>query len=318
MKINSILSAEELRLLIQASDFQGFRAVFTSWLMIAGCFWLVASFPNPVTVAFALVVLGGRHLAIAILMHDCAHYSLFKTRWLNDFIGSWFCAYPTWQDLKRYRVHHLSHHKYAGTEKDPDASLVKPFPVSRKSMIRKFIRDIFGVSGLKRIYGLVLMDFGYIKYTVANDIVPIDQKGRSFWNIVKTGIQNLHGVVLTNTILFLILWAWGHPWLYSLWIVSYLTTFSVFVRIRSLAEHAVTEMGLDPFKSTRTTLAHWWDRVTVAPHRVNYHLEHHLMMTVPYFRLPKLHQILEDRGALKNAFVAHGYREVLKLAVRNK
>jgi fatty acid desaturase len=70
----------------------------------------------------------------------------------------------------------------------------------------------------------------------------------------------------------------------------------------------------DELRNTRTTLARWWERLLIAPNRVNYHLEHHLLMTVPHYHLPRLHSLLHQRGALEGACIARGYAEVLRLA----
>ncbi len=318
MKITEILTTDEIRDLKTLSDRRGAMAVASTWCLIAGAFALVAWHPAIWTIVPALVILGGRHLALAILMHDASHYSLFKTRWLNDLVGSWLCAYPTWQHLTRYREHHMAHHKWAGSEKDPDADLVAAFPTSPASLKRKFARDVAGISGVKRIYGLLLMDFGFIKYTVSSNVVHLPQKGRTLRSIVAMGTRNLTGMLVTNALLLSVATLVGKPWLYLLWLGSYLTLFSVFIRIRSIAEHACTAQGLDPFSNTRTTEANILCRLTVAPHRVNYHLEHHLLMTVPYFNLPRLHRLLEAKGVLKNAFRARGYGEVLLTASSNR
>jgi fatty acid desaturase len=266
-------------------------------------------------VAVALFILGGRHLGLSILMHEASHRSLFANRRVNDFIGKWLCAAPTGGDLAKYRVHHMAHHAHTGTERDTDIGLVRPFPITKRSLIRKLARDLAGITGLKRLIGLLLINFGYVEYTASVDPTPIDQTGRSFVDVVLTGVRNSFAPLLTNTILFGALWAVGHPWLYTLWVTSYLTTFSLFVRIRAMAEHACTGDTDDPFGNTRTTHANVLARLSVAPHRVNYHLEHHLLMTVPYFQLPALHRVLRERGALENAPVAANYRDVLRLVV---
>ena len=76
-------------------------------------------------------------------------------------------------------------------------------------------------------------------------------------------------------------------------------------------------MTSDPssaFQNSRTTIASWWERLFLAPNYVNYHLEHHLLMTVPHYKLPDFHRMLRERGLLGDANVVHGYRSVLELA----
>lgn len=316
MKATDVLSREEIKDLLKLSNLRGFFALATTWAMIIGSFMLVAYFPNILTFFIALIIIGGRHLALAILMHDASHYSLFKSKWMNDFFGSWFAAYFTWQDLRRYRVHHLSHHKNAGSEADPDLDLIKNFPTTRSSLRRKFLRDLLGVSGIKRLYGLLLMDLGFIEYTVSSRVTKISQSSRSPIEFITTAVRNLHGVVITNLVLFFILKFFNHGELYLLWIISYLCTFSLFVRIRSIAEHACTEMDLDPTKNTRTTHANFWARITVAPHLVNYHLEHHLLMTVPHFHFKKMHALLLSKNVFNESNNLINYKKVLDLATK--
>ena len=64
----------------------------------------------------------------------------------------------------------------------------------------------------------------------------------------------------------------------------------------------------------RFWLASWWERLLIAPNRVNYHLEHHLLMTVPLYNLPKMHRMLKERGVLEGANIASGYAQVLREA----
>lgn len=317
-KITDILSIDEIRDLTEASDWRGWLSVATTWGIIAGSFALVASQPAWWTVALALVLLGGRHLALAILMHECSHHSLFKTKKLNDIVGKWLCAAPAWQDVHRYRLHHLTHHAHTGTDKDLDLGLVEPFPTDWFGLMRKFARDLFGLTGLKRILGLILMDLGFITYTASTTTKRIDQTGRTVGDVLKTGARNLGPVFMTNLALWGALAATGHGQLYWLWVVSYLTTFSLFLRIRSMAEHACTEATANQFLNTRTTKANVLARLTVAPHHVNYHLEHHVLMTVPHYKLRHFHRMLKERGVFQESPYADGYWTVLKLVGSGK
>jgi fatty acid desaturase len=110
--------------------------------VIGGTFAAVASFWDYVPAwgklllcIVALIILAGRQLALAILMHDASHQSLFKTKWLNDTLTDWLCARPIWNDLNKYRAHHIRHHSKTSTVDDPDLTLVSGFPTSKKSLM---------------------------------------------------------------------------------------------------------------------------------------------------------------------------------------
>ena len=308
-----LFSREEIQALTARSDLAGWWAVLSTWAVIAATFAMMALWPSMWTVGLGLILLGGRQLALAILMHDAAHGTLFRRRFLNDKVTDWLCARIVWNDLPRYRAHHLKHHANTNRENDPDWSLSAPFPVSRMSLARKFLRDLLGLTGLKRLVGQFLIDIGHYGYTVANDARPRARDGEGAWDYAREGVRNMSGVLVANLLLVLILAACGQAWLYLVWVAAYLTTFSLFVRIRSMAEHAVTEQGADPLRNTRTTRAGWLARATVAPIRVNCHIEHHLMASVPYFRLPRLHQLLKARADLVEP---PGYLQVLHIVSR--
>ncbi len=115
-------------------------------------------------------VLAGRQLALAILMHDASHNSLFKTKWMNDYLVDWLCARPIWNDVHKYRAHHTRHHAKTSTPEDPDLTLVAGFPTTKTSLTRKFLRDLVGITGFKFTVGRILMDAEVLKWTVANDL----------------------------------------------------------------------------------------------------------------------------------------------------
>ena len=75
MKISDYLSKDEINRFTAKSDFHGWRLVLGNWLGIAAIFAVVAVYPNPATVVLAIVLLGGRQLGLAVLMHECGHRS---------------------------------------------------------------------------------------------------------------------------------------------------------------------------------------------------------------------------------------------------
>jgi fatty acid desaturase len=309
-KASDVFTREELAALSARSDLRGAWAVASTWGVIGITFAALARWPNPGMLAVALVVLGGRQLALSILMHEAAHRTLFRTRWLNDVLTDWTCARLMWNDVARYRRHHLGHHNHTGTPLDPDRSLVESFPTTRASLARKLLRDAAGITGIKRILGLVLMDAGVLEYTVAADARRRPRGDRTAWDYVREGAGHMAGVLVTNAVLAGVLAESGHPRFYLVWVLAYMTTFSVFLRIRSFAEHACTEQSTDILRNTRTTRAGLLARATVAPVRVNYHLEHHLLVAVPYYRLRKMHRMLRERGVV---LAPPGYADVIAL-----
>lgn len=289
------LSREEIKELLAFEDWRGWLSVATNWGLVFAAMALVAAWPNPLTVIAALFVIGARQLGFAVLMHEASHRSLFSSRRVNDFVGQWLCAYPVWSDLEAYRPYHLQHHARTGTAEDPDLGLITPFPITRASLRRKVWRDLSGQTGWKFARGGFKRTFGRFR-----------QDERARWAAI--------GVLVTNLALLAVLALAGRPELYLLWVGAWLTTNTLVTRIRSIAEHAMTPDQTDPLGNTRTTLPRWWERLLIAPNYVNYHLEHHLLMTVPHYKLPRMHRLLRERGIFDRACLERGYANVLRRA----
>ena len=310
-RLKDLFTREQMAVLSARSDLWGAWAVGSTWGVIALAFAALARWPNVFTFVAVMAVLGGRQLALAILQHEGSHGTLFKSRWANDVLTDWLCARPIWQNLGKYKVHHLGHHTKTGTHQDPDISLHEDYPVSRASLVRKMARDMVGLTGLKLIFGLVMMDAGVFKWTVANHIVRLSQEGRTATERIVTTVRNMAPMLITNGVLWGILAATGHAWLYGAWVLAFLTFLPLFIRIRSIAEHGCLDRSPDMFRNTRTTKAGWLARATVAPVNVNYHMEHHLMASVPFHRLPLMHEWLSAKTEVPEP---PGYLDVLKLA----
>jgi fatty acid desaturase len=303
-------TSEEIRALRVIRAHRAWLTVFVNYGLIAASMTMVALVPNVLTVALALFVIGTRQLGFAVVMHESAHRTLFKNRKLNDFVGNWLCGYPIYLSADMYRTHHLEHHAKTWTEGDPDLALATAFPVSRRSMARKVMRDLFGVTGLKQLIGTSYLIVKVLRgEQVDAGTLPLRlERGPAIRMVV--------GTLVTNLILFAFLWSIGQPLLYLLWLGAWLTTNKLVARIRSIAEHAVVPDPSDPIGQTRTVLAGPFERLFIAPNRVQFHLEHHLLMTVPHYNLPKFHTMLRERGLLEGACVAPGYAQVLSLALR--
>ena len=283
-------------------DWRSWLTLAVNWGWIAAAMALAATWPNPLTIVLALAIIGTRQLGLAVVMHEAAPRSFFSNKQTNDSVASWLACYPIWSDLFSYRDYHLRHHAKTWTDEDPDKHLATPFPITRASFRRKLGRDLSGRSGLKFLRFALRRDLGTDGTWLAR---------------LRRGLSNhrFRGMLITNGILLGIVTLAGYPWLYLLWVGAYLTWNTLVTRIRSIAEHSMPPDPTNELLQTRTTIASAWERLLISPNRVNYHLEHHLLMTVPHYNLPRMHRLLRDRGVLDQALVAHGYAGVLRAAI---
>ncbi len=303
-------TTEEIQSLRAVRDHRAWLTLTVNYGLVAASMALVAYVPTVPAVVLALFIIGARQLGFAVTMHEAAHRTLFRNRRLNDFAGNWLSAYPIYLSADMYRLHHLEHHAKTWTEADPDLDLATGFPVSKASMARKVLRDLLGITGLKQLVGTTYLVVKAIRGK------PFDAGTLPLRLSRGPAIRMVVGTLVTNGLLLAVLWALGHPALYLLWFGAWMTTSKLVTRIRSIAEHALVPDPSEPFGQTRTVRAGWLERIFVAPNLVQYHLEHHLVMTVPHYNLPRFHRMLGERGLLEDACVVDGYAPVLRAAVR--
>jgi len=125
----------------------------------------------------------------------------------------------------------------------------------------------------------------------------------------------LRAPLLTNAVLAVACVAAGAWSLYLLvWVLPWATWYQLATRVREIAEHGLVPDAQDPLRHARTIRARWLARAVLAPYRVNYHLEHHLMVFVPCWRLPLVHRLLLARHLGDRMERGGGYAEVIARA----
>ncbi|MEM8579037.1 MAG: fatty acid desaturase family protein [Pseudomonadota bacterium] len=302
------LTSEEIRPLARRSDLMGLWLVAHCWGVIALAIGLFALWPNPATALLAVVLIGSRQLGLAILMHEAAHNALFANRRMNDFVGTWLCGWPIMADLAAYRHYHLSHHRHTQTDRDPDLKLSEKFPTTHASMRRKFVRDLTGQTGLKQLIGQILM---FVRLAGDDDAIEAakgDAAQAFKSNTIGYAFPVFFGIALIISLIGE--WWWG----FAFWVLPYLTWFQFVLRVRNIAEHGAVERSDNPLQNVRTTYAGPLARALVAPYWVNYHLEHHMVMHVPCWRLPQMHKLLLKRGLGEQMRIAPGYMGAMREA----
>ncbi len=222
----------------------------------------------------AFLLMGPMYARFAILMHESAHNLLFSRKWLNDWVGTWLVAYPTWTPVSLYRRGHFAHHREEFGPNEPDLAFYGGYPCERRALARRLVRDAVGISGWKNLVPLVKS-------------VRVRDYRRVSLSIL--GVQVLLWAMLWTTT--------GRWWIYPLlWWLPWMTQWRVLNRLRAIAEHGGLEASRDRRVTTHNVRQHWIARFWFVPYNTGWHLAHHVDMGVPWRNLPRYHAELVRAG----------------------
>ena len=267
------------------SEISGLKSSFylgLQWFIIFGSILFANYAQSLVVYVAAIVVIATRQHALAVILHDGVHYRLFRNKTINDLASDFFCAYPLAASTSLYRRFHLEHHRYTNTTKDPEVQLFHgkldwQFPKSRRALGFLFLGDILGLNVLENLKTAVVVSpiANYFKNPLAGGLT---------WKE-----RVLYGFFVG---LWIALMTLTHSWSYYIlfWILPTGLTSAIF-RLRMISEHLGVS-GASELSGTRTVRANWLERLIIAPLNVNFHLEHHLFPSVPFFNLGRVRTLL--------------------------
>jgi|SRR5579883_1617038 len=283
---------ETLRSLSQVRASRVAAAIALNWSVLLLALVAVLWIDRPLAYILGVLVIGNRQYALLLLTHECAHYS-FRRRasersslaWLtNDRIGNVTCAWPIGLTVQRYRALHFDHHRYLGTDGDPDYGyyLWRMTPWRLTKMI------VGGLLGIRALHTALL----YYRPSALRRRPSKDSAapGRSLASL---------GVVVTHLIIAGAFIACGRWYAYPLlWLLPIFTIAPTLNHLRTTAEHC--EQPLPTTRSsaptTRTHVPNAIERAIFAPVEFCFHHEHHLFPSVPFTDLRELHLLLTATG----------------------
>ena len=234
-------------------------------------------------VAVPLVLISGAlwtFFGWAGLSHELFHSTVFRQRRVNSGLFKLFSV-ATWGNYGYFSASHWLHHKYTRYEQDPEA--VRDAPITTSEILRGATIDIPGF--LSRVIVLVKNASGFVpNHLIAR--ISYEQK--------RQVISGARIVLLCQALLvsgFLIL---GLPELVLLVVLAPFTA-TLPVRCLELQQHKDCERNVpDVRRTTRTLILN--PALSFLYCNMNYHVEHHLLPSVPYYRLPQLRRELLDSG----------------------
>jgi fatty acid desaturase len=289
------LPAPELRVeLRKIGDVRNVGSVLLAWAQALGTIGAAVWIGHPLAYLAAFVLMGPAFARFAILGHEAAHKLLFTNKRINDVVGRWILAYPSFVPLDQYRRGHFAHHKDEFGPNEPDLNLYNGYPITEASFRRKLWRDARGTSGWKNLKGLL----GALRSPSSRSIA------------LRILVMQVPLVVAAGIV--------GRWWLYPLlWLGPWMTTWRVINRLRSIAEHGGMQRSKDRRQTTHHVRQSWLARFWLVPLNTGWHLAHHVDMGVPWRNLPKLHAELEAAGWVTPELTYPSYRALWR-ALRSR
>jgi len=301
-----LLSQAELAPLTELSDWRSLGAVaLTAAVISFAIAFGVAVWPSP-WIALSVVVVGVQQHAMFILAHESAHYRLFRWRILNDAVGR-AIGMASGISMCTYRVIHRLHHNNLYTDEDPDTAIHGGYPRGVAYLWKKLALDLVGLNSWKTF--AYFFGAPALNADTNRAARPLDDTSPA---LRASARKDRWAVVAFQLGAPLVMLAMGGVQALAqylvFWLLPLLTVLQPILRLRAIAEHgAVSDLSspLTAARSNRTSSSpgNVLGRALLFPHHVNYHLEHHLYPAVPHYRLPALHRLLNDKGALAGAEV---------------
>jgi fatty acid desaturase len=242
----------------------------------------------------AILIIANRQRAMGNLLHDASHRSLFNSGLANDLVSVLFLAPALFNSLPIYRKLHARHHAFLG---DPlhDPDYILPIAGAKSAWWLTYRRHIFSVEGWR---GSVMGHLGgpNLRFKQSAYICL-------WWFAALTIVSAVTNIQFSLSLL-------------ALWLIAKASVFHMITTFREMCDH----FGLEPggiFSFTRdiSTSSPWhW---IVHPRNNGYHLTHHLIPTVPYYRLHRAYEMLNklplycERG-LRNETYFYGKTAVVQ------
>lgn len=204
---------------------------------------------------------------LTIVMHDCGHGTLFRSRTTNNRVGM-ALGLVTGVDYHAFRRRHLEHHRNYGRAADPQAFHYAGLAsMSRARRVGHVLKPLLGFN-LPHVF-----DESYLAPANLRRLLT------GGWLAPAAAIQ----LLLLATVSGL----GRHPWALALPKVSAATVGLFLSQLRGIAEHGVSEESLQP-GFARSHAGTVLDRILLSDLNFHLHDEHHRHPQVPSRHLPAL------------------------------
>lgn len=261
---------DEVRALHRRDAWRHFAVAGRQFLILGACTWGLVVFSSPLVWIPLGLVQGFTVFNFTVLLHEVVHHAVFARRRPALERGlAWAYAIPSGLSASQFTRWHLDHHAELGSaEADP-----KRHHLSPKTNARWF-KMLYCTPALFPIY-----------FRAAR------REARSYDEGLRRQIALERRVAIACHLGVLAALILGGGWgaAARAYLLPVAGVFPVAFTLNRLGQHYDIDPD-DPAKWTTLVRGHWfWDAVFL---NSNYHLEHHYFPGVPFYRLPRLQQIL--------------------------
>lgn len=232
--------------------------------------------------------------------HECGHRTAFKTPWMNTVVYQ-IASFMLIRNPVVWRASHVRHHTDTIiVGRDPEIVAMRP------PDLLKVVLNLFGIIDtlqlLRRMFVHVAGRLHPDERTyVAEDEAPKVFLVARIWlgiYLATIALSLWMGSILPLMVV-------GLPRLYGAW--HHVMT--------GLLQHlGLAENVTDHRLNTRTVLMNPLSRFIYL--NMNYHLEHHMFTMVPYYHLPKLHELIRHDVPAPDPSIFAAFRRLVPVLVR--
>ncbi len=269
-RIREVLTREDILELHRRSAWRHFALVLQQVVLLVGiglvCYHVTTPWIwIPLTVWQGFVILG-----FIILLHEQVHNLIFtKRRPFWERVLGLFYSLPSALSATQFRRWHLDHHSELGTEdNDPKRAYLSPKRVAR------WYKALYMTPAL------------FVIYSIASG-----KAARKYPAELRRTI-NIEKVVFIGLHLLFGWWLWSHAGIHA-WVrvhgAPVFLAFPFAFNLNRLGQHYAIDPS-DPAKWSTLIKSHWfWNWIFVYS---NFHLEHHYLIGVPAYNLPRMQEKL--------------------------
>ena len=209
------------------------------------------------------------------LQHECCHYTVFKTRWLNDFVGN-ICGIIIVLPNRHFRYEHCDHHTYTQLHGDDPELIALP------KSLGGYFWYLSSIPYWKTKFTEIFRHVAGRLSPEEERFVPKEEHKTIFW---EARLMLLAYLTIFAVCLFTGWWAPVWYW----WLPVLLG--EPVMRFIRMTEHVGKPNVSDMKENTRTNYVTW--PMQFLCWNMNYHAEHHYASSIPFYALPKLHEKLQ-------------------------